>query len=276
MTNKPCKRFIGIDLGGGKGKKTALAVLDRSKSGVTVTALHPRPGEPQLYDAALIAAVRDRAEGAVVCVDAPLTMPPCVRCGVARCPGQEGCADAEVVAMRRLYAPGPGERGVGLRGKPVLTPYTQRATEAYLLRRRGVQPREALGQGMGPLTARACYLVRGLADRFTLNDSLIEVFPRATLELLGFRDRYKKRVDKRIEILARLRDLSFAPGVWREECRQSDHVFDAVICAYTGFLRSRDAWPVAPEVASLFPNAGWIWVPPADVLAAGMPCVAVD
>jgi len=41
VTNKPCKRFIGIDLGGGKGKKTALAVLDRSKSGVTVTALHP-------------------------------------------------------------------------------------------------------------------------------------------------------------------------------------------------------------------------------------------
>ena len=276
MTNKPCKRFIGIDLGGGKGKKTALAVLDRSKSGVTVTALHPRPGEPPLYDAALIAAVRDRAEGAVVCVDAPLTLPPCVRCGVARCPGQEGCTDPEVVAMRHLYAPGPGERSVGLRGKPVLTPYTQRATEAYLLRRRGVQPREALGQGMGPLTARACFLVRGLADRFSLNDSLIEVFPRATLELLGFRDRYKKRVDKRIEILARLRDLSFAPGVWREECRQSDHVFDAVICAYTGFLRSRDAWPVAPEVASLFPSAGWIWVPPADALAAGIPCVAVD
>jgi predicted nuclease with RNAse H fold len=276
VTNQPFKRFIGIDLGGGKGKKTALAVLDRSKSGVTVTALHPRPGEPPLYDAALIAAVRDRAEGAVVCVDAPLTLPPCVRCDVACCPGQEGCADAEVVTMRRLYAPGPGERSVGLRGKPVLTPYTQRAAESYLLRRRGVLPRETLGQGMGPLTARACFLVRGLADRFTLNDNLIEVFPRATLELLGFRDRYKKRVDKRIEILARLRDLSFAPGIWREECRQSDHVFDAVICAYTGFLRSRDAWPVAPEVASLFPGAGWIWVPPADALAAGIPCVAVD
>ena len=271
--NKPFKRFIGIDLGGGKGKKTALAVLDRSRSGVTVTALHPRSGEAPLYDAALIAAVRDRVEGTVVCVDAPLTLPPCVRCGVARCPGQEACVDTEVVAMRRLCGPGPG---VGRRGKPALTPYTQRATEAYLLRRRGISPREALGQGMGPLTARACYLARGLADQFTLNESLIEVFPRATLELLGFRDRYKKRIDKRIEILARLCDLSFAPGVWREECRQSDHVFDAVICAYTGFLRSRDAWPVAPEVASLFPTTGWIWVPPAETLEAGMPRVAVD
>jgi hypothetical protein len=109
-----------------------------------------------------------------------------------------------------------------------------------------------------------------------LNDSLIEVFPRATLELLGFRDRYKKRVDKRIEILARLRDLSFAPGVWREECRQSDHVFDAVICAYTGYLRSRDAWTVSPEVASLFPTVGWIWVPPGDTETAASPRAAAD
>jgi hypothetical protein len=69
-------------------------------------------------------------------------------------------------------------------------------------------------------------------------------------------------VDTRIEILARLRDLSFAPGVWRESCRQSDHTFDAVLCAYTGYLRWRDDWsawyggPVLPAAA------GWIWVPP--------------
>ena len=271
VKNEPFKRFIGIDLGGGKGKKTALAVLDRSKCGVTVTALHPRPDEPPLYDAALVAAVRERAEGATVCVDAPLTLPPCIRCDVACCPGQESCADAEVVTLRRLLG-----SGVGRRGKPRVTPYTQRATEAYLLQRRGVLPREALGQGMGPLTARASHLMRALADRFTLNDSLIEVFPRATLELLGFREPYKKRVDKRIEILARLRDLSFAPGVWREECRQSDHVFDAVICAYTGYLRSRDAWLVSPEIASLSPNAGWIWVPPGDTETSAAPRAAAD
>jgi predicted nuclease with RNAse H fold len=243
---------------------------------VTVTALHPRPDEPPLYDAALIAAVRDRAEGATVCVDAPLTLPPCVRCDVAHCPGQESCTDAEVITLRRMFGLGPGCSGFGSRGKPTVTPYTQRATEAYLMRRRGILAREALGQGMGPLTARAIHLVRALADRFTLNDSLIEVFPRATLELLGFRDPYKKRVDKRIEILARLRELSFGPGVWREECRQSDHVFDAVICAYTGYLRSRDAWPVSPEVASLLPTVGWIWVPPGDAETAATPRAAAD
>jgi predicted nuclease with RNAse H fold len=264
MTNKPFTRFIGIDLGGGKGKKTALAVLDRSKSGVMVTALRPRADESPLYDAALVAAVREAGVGTMVCVDAPLTLPPCVRCSLAVCPGQERCVEPEVVTLRQLCEVGSVRSVASQRGKPAVTPYTQRATEAYLLRRRGIPAREALGQGMGPLTARACHLVRALADRFTLNNNLIEVFPRATLELLGFRDPYKKHIDKRIEILAKLHDLSFAPGVWREECRQSDHVFDAVISAYTGYLRSRDAWTVSSEVEPLLPGAGWIWIPPAD------------
>jgi predicted nuclease with RNAse H fold len=276
MTSKPFKRFIGIDLGGGKGKKTALAVLDRSKGGATVVALHPRSDESPLYDAALVAAVREWGEGSMVCVDAPLTLPPCVRCGVTPCPGQESCVDPEVIAMRRLAEPVPEARAAGHQRKPAITPYTQRATEAYLLRRRGIVPREALGQGMGPLTARACHLVRQLADQFVVHDNLIEVFPRATLELLGFRDPYKKRIDKRIEILARLRDLSFAPGIWREECRQSDHAFDAVISAYTGYLRIRDGWSVASEVQPLLPAAGWAWVPPADTEVAAAPRAAVE
>jgi len=54
------------------------------------------------------------------------------------------------------------------------------------MRRRGIVPREALGQGMGPLTARACFLARALADRFTLNDSLIEVFPAPLSSCLVF------------------------------------------------------------------------------------------
>jgi predicted nuclease with RNAse H fold len=259
-------RFIGIDLGGGKGKKTALAVLDRNKDGITASELHPRRDEDPLYDGQLIATIRALGQGAVICVDAPLTLPPCVRCQVSPCPGQQSCVDPEVAVLRDLSEPKSGKGGKAR--KPSITPYTQRATEAYLLHRRGILPREALGQGMGPLTARACHLVRALAGDFRLHANLIEVFPRATLELLGFRDPYKKRVDKRIEILARLRDLSFAPGVWREECRQSDHIFDAVLCAYTGFLRWRDAWPSWSEEMALPPEAGWIWVPPVEEEAA--------
>jgi predicted nuclease with RNAse H fold len=259
---RPFKRFLGVDLGGGKGKKTALALLELDGDAVAVTQIAPRSGGSPLYDTALIEFIRNLGDDTVVCVDAPLTLPPCLRCEVPVCPGQDACVDAAVIEMRRLFgAVGPSGRDER-RGKPTLTPYTQRATEVYLHKRRGILPRETLGQGMGPLTARAAHLGRALADRFHLNENLIEVYPRATLELLGFREPYKKRVDRRVEILALMPDLTFGPGVWREECRKSDHLFDAVIGAYTGYLWSRDGWALPTGSESVLLRDGWIWVPP--------------
>ena len=261
IMEKAFTRFIGVDLGGGKGKKTALAVLERSRDGVTVTQLSPRAKEAPLYDAALVSALLSQAENAVVCIDAPLPLPPCLRCSAPVCPGQAACVDAEVLTMRSLATPEISSGRDHRRGKPVITPYTQRATDLYL-RSRGIRARETLGQAMGPLAARAAHLVRALGRHFKLNHNLIEVFPRATLELLGFREPYRKRVDRRIDILAALGDLSFGPGVWREHCRQSDHIFDAVVCAYTGYLRSRDSWQLPTAAGDPIDPQGWIWIPP--------------
>jgi predicted nuclease with RNAse H fold len=264
----PFKRFLGVDLGGGKGKKTALAVLERSADGVTVAQLGPRAGAAPLYDTILIESIRGAGAEALVCVDAPLTLPACLRCEVPVCPGQESCVDPAVIEMRRLFGTEDPPSRDTRRGKPSLTPYTQRATEVYLHKRRGILPRETLGQGMGPLTARAAHLLRATADLFRLNENLIEVYPRATLELLGFREPYKKRVDRRVEILAELPELTFAPGVWREECRKSDHLFDAVICAYTGYLWWRDRWELPADAPPSLLRDGWIWVPPEPATAA--------
>jgi hypothetical protein len=82
--------------------------------------------------------------------------------------------------MRR-HAPGLlGRRGRTDPGKPAVTPYTQRAAD-LLLAHAGLQPRESLGQGMGPLAARAAYLRRVLSPRLRLHENLIEVHPPATL-----------------------------------------------------------------------------------------------
>jgi predicted nuclease with RNAse H fold len=261
------ERFLGVDLGGGKGKKTALAVLERRGSDATiaVVGLSPRAGDPPLYDEGLVDAIRKHGDDALVCVDAPLTLPPCLRCEVPVCPGQDACTDPAVIEMRRLAEESQeGERPTRdhRRGKPNVTPYTQRATEVHLHRRRGVLPRETLGQGMGPLTARAAHLMRALADRFRLNENLIEVYPKATLALLHLGEPYKKRPEVRLEILARMEGLSFAPGVWREDCVQSDHAFDAIVCAYTGYLFARDGWIMPEESAAVMARDGWIWVPP--------------
>ncbi len=263
VQSRSFQTFVGVDLGGGKGKKTALAILKTTPDGVAVTKLGPRAGEPPLYDAALVETVRAAGDNSLVCIDAPLTLPACLRCQVPVCPSQENCVDPAVVEMQRLAGAATETNRDVRRGKPHVTPYTQRATEVYLHRQRGILPRETLGQGMGPLTARASHLLRALADRYRLNDNVIEVYPKATLELLGLGESYKKRVDVRLHILAKLPELVFAPGVWREQCVQSDHLFDAVISAYTGFLWSRDNWQLPESMSAALLADGWIWVPPA-------------
>jgi predicted nuclease with RNAse H fold len=263
---------LGIDLGGGKGKKTALATLRVDGDGAaTVVDIAPRNGALPFYDAALIDTIRQYGEATLVCVDAPLTLPPCLRCQVPLCPGQTACVDPSVVEMRSLagQAAPAGHRDTR-RGKPPITPYTQRATEVHLSCRLGIVAREGLGQGTGPLAARAAHLLRALADRFRLNENIIEAYPKATLALLGLGTPFKKHLrerETRARILEALADeLRFGPGVWRELCIQSDHLFEAVICAFTGFLWARDGWklPAAaePRDAEARLADGWIWTPP--------------
>jgi hypothetical protein len=257
---------LGVDLGGGKGKKTALATLRVDGVGATVVEIAPRMGGAPFYDAALVEAIRRYGDGTLLCVDAPLTLPPCLRCQVPVCPGQQACVDPAVVEMRAIAAAAADGRD-DKRGKPAVTPYTQRTTEVYLAHVLGIVPREALGQGTGPLAARATHLARALADRFRLNENLLEVFPKGTLAALGFSRPYKKHLherETRAQILEALSDdLRFGPGVWRELCIQSDHLFEAVICAFTGYLWARDGW-AAPELGAGI-DGGWIWVPPVTV-----------
>jgi hypothetical protein len=268
---------LGIDLGGGKGKTTALATLRIDGRAATVVDIAPRTGAPPFYDAALLETIRAYGDETLLCLDAPLTLPPCLRCTVAVCPGQEACVDPAVIEMRALAAEtdgGSSDRDTR-RGKPPITPYTQRATEVHLSRRSGIVAREGLGQGTGPLAARAAHLVRALADRFTLNENLIEVYPKATLALLGLGTPFKKHLrerETRARILETLSDeLRFGPGIWRERCVQNDHLFEAVLCAFTGFLWARDGWtiPAGAQPAALRSDAerlrdGWIWTPPAS------------
>jgi len=260
--------IVGVDLGGGKGKTTATAALRvDAHGGATVVELAPRPTMAPLYDDALLACLRGYGDQTLLAIDAPLTLPPCLRCQVPVCPGQAACVSPEVVLMREIVAAGDSGRAhSNRRGKPRLTPYTQRATEVHLLVERGIVPREALGQGTGPLAARAAHLTRALADRFRLNDNLIEVSPKATLGALGFTRPTRKHLDERLARAAVLEGLSpelrFGPGVWRELCVQKDHLFDAVICAFTGYLWARDGWREREGLDEARARGGWIWVPP--------------
>jgi predicted nuclease with RNAse H fold len=263
------KTFIGVDLGGGKGKNTAVAVLRAHEGGVRVEKYDTGEGHPW-YDDRLVAFLRTLAPDAVVAVDAPLSLTACVRCREPVCPGVEECVDPTVVWFRRhAHEQNGSVRGNGK--KPLYTPYTQRATEVLLHTLDGILPRETLGQGMGPLTARAAHLVRALAADYRLHDNLIEVYPKATIwKLFGertartYKRHHAQAAVRLARILTRLPGLSFAPGQWQESGVQNDHLFDAVICAYTAYLWARDGWQLPASGRDVFLVDGWIWIPPGD------------
>jgi predicted RNase H-like nuclease len=47
----------------------------------------------------------------------------------------------------------------------------------------------------------------------------------------------------------------------REHCLQNDHCFDALVCAYTGFLWARDGWTLPSVAREVFREDGWIYAP---------------
>lgn len=179
------RTFIGVDLGGGKGKTTAVARLrlDPYSEQPAVLVEDIGNGKPW-YDARLVDyLISQHHEDTVVAMDAPLTLTACVRCTLPSCPSLSGC-EVPTVRWFQARAAARHANGGGAEGKPTYTPYTQRATEVVLHEDHGIMPRETLGQGMGPLTARMAYLRHALSRHYKLNHNLLEVYPKATLSQL--------------------------------------------------------------------------------------------
>jgi len=293
--------FVGIDLGGGRGKTTAVARLelasdvdDDPDATDVVSAMARAPDGSPWHDDALLALLAELPDNTVVAVDAPLTVPACVRCPLSACPGQAACADPATVWLNtvgaglvaaaaaedrdRIAAVPAGRSVSSADNRPAsarrpLVPYSHRCTAVHLHYARGVETRETLGQQAGgPVTARAAHLRRAAASSgFALNENLIEVSPRATVHALFGERRaryYKRDADPwrtRAGILEGLGDtLRFAPRsrMSREGVLSNDHCFDAVLSAYTAFLWARDGWELPADNREVFEQDGWIWAPP--------------
>ncbi|HVK74758.1 MAG TPA: DUF429 domain-containing protein [Kofleriaceae bacterium] len=275
---------MGIDLGGARGKTTAVAQISRGADGrAAVQSISTRHrGEPWI-DETLLAYVEGLGDDVVVAIDAPLTGTACARCVVPACPGVEACVDPAVVWLRttgRML----GEESVAgqaVHGSAVVSraparprlrvqPYAHRATELVLCYDRGLIPSSAVGASVGLVAQRAQHLRRRLLRAgFALHQNLLEVSPQATIAALFDRRRargYKRDADPwetRAEIVERLDDLEFAPQsrLAREDALRNDHCFDALIGAYTAYLWARDGWEL-PDPSSPFDVDGWIWTPP--------------
>jgi predicted nuclease with RNAse H fold len=315
---KPLKRnfstFVGIDLGGTRGKTTALARLSLRPAGPGAPG-EPEPGAPAVIvdevvprqrgnmpwrDEVLIEQLAELTggpgteDGCVVAINAPLTVPACLRCVLPACPGQEQCQDPAVEWLRtagaqivheavasdrdRIVAIPSGGSISGtsrtVRSRPAgprLAPYVHRGAEVVMHYERELLPRDTLGLATGRIAARASHLRRLLANHgYRLNHNLIEVSPRATVKaLFGRREArgYKRDADPwktRARIVEELGDLSFSASsrLSKEEVLRNDHCFEALLSGYTAYLWTRDGWQMPSDDAAVFDTDGWIWAPP--------------
>ncbi|MDQ3364965.1 MAG: DUF429 domain-containing protein [Myxococcota bacterium] len=270
-------RFIGVDLGGGRGKTTALAELRSGPSGAEVIEVATRATRQPWTDETLVQRLGVADPAMVIAIDAPLTQAACNRCEVPVCPGMEACADPAVIWLRtegRALVRRASTIAVGGGARPVetaqarLAPYAHRATDVVMTYQRGLLPLATLGASNGTIAARAGQLRRRLRSAgYELHANLLEVSPAATIAALcdaRAARGYKRDADPwvtRAQILERLGDLTFAPQsrMAREEVLGNDHCFDAVISAYTAYLWARDGWamPDGWDGAD-----GWIAAPP--------------
>ncbi|CAN5605688.1 hypothetical protein BH11MYX1_BH11MYX1_25640 [soil metagenome] len=274
-------RYVGVDLGGGRGKTTALAELRRGPNGAEVIEVAVRSAAKQLWtDDTLINRLGEPSSDRVIAIDAPLTTTACNRCEISVCPGMESCVVPAVVWLRtsgRAMVQEVAAEQMGSSTKRPrlqhaaqarLAPYSHRATDVVMTYERGLLPVSQLGTANSTITARAGQLRRRLRGAgYTLHENLLEVSPAATISALcGPRAArgYKHDADPwrtRATILEQLTDLSFAPQsrMAREEVLGNDHCFDAVISAYTAYRWAREGWETPQGV---FADDGWIFAPP--------------
>lgn len=258
-----------MELGG--SRRTSIVCLDYHPKDRRIDHFerraHLHGTREETADEILIRSVNELAPD-VICVDAPLTFPPCLACD----PGCEGVATCEKPAVAWMRE--ESERRRWSKSK-FPAPYTHRPVD-LLMRGRWqddspmpIPAEEAFGSGRAPIAARMSFLRPRLACR-----NLVEVSPR--FALAGFADWYgvstrelrrsrdvEHGAENRFTILNKVAERSRFPELPQIHLFMTDVValakdldaFDALLCALTG---------VFGEVGLLEPlediDPSWGWV----------------
>lgn len=198
-----------------------------------------------------------------IAVDAPLTMPKCLRCKM-KCPGFEVCIEPELKWMTKYY----GRKNSQRKPLRVMTPYTERCTELYWEEHleEKIPLQQAMGSNRAPLTARAHYITRRHKKKF------IEVVPKISFWRLGLSlgiAKSKLRLHRHWEGGAESRklfieallksDLAFIYEQDRKILIEDQYAFDAFIGALTGLMKYKNQTEGRPR--SFPASEGWIEVP---------------
>jgi hypothetical protein len=266
------RRYLGLELSGAKNQKTALAAIEyypRERKTFLLD-VYDRISVPEAEssDEALLAVLRELGgaahrgsgrtaprggspEAALLGVNVPLTLPPCVECTRRICPLPGACTVASVKWMREITRkasrsrkpsrePASDSHGVpGATGSPKsdetdgsetprirdFTPYTQRPVELWV--RYQVLPRlesharfdidEALGGAKAPLTLRMAFLKRHLRGM-----ALLEAWPKLSVAILARKLGVPRRT---LQAYRRLEEGALARQELLEALAEHDGIF---------------------------------------------------
>ncbi|MEM7647087.1 MAG: DUF429 domain-containing protein, partial [Pseudomonadota bacterium] len=263
------QRFAGLTLGGGKGRKTCLSILEYfvKEKKIFLTELHENIEDSERLSAdSQIIRILDRQKNLKkLAIDAPVKLPKCLRCRLV-CPGHEKCNEPEIKWMWKTHK----KKARHKRPNKLFTPYTERCAEQYLASEFGADfvPDHGFGSNRAPIAARALYLKR----RLNRGVSVVEVLPKVSLLQLA------KKVGLRKNQIAQYKQLTKGPEIrrffldhWSEHemsfiyhrdfksMVKDGFAFDSFISAYTGFLESRGA--CAPRPKGFPASEAWITYP---------------
>ncbi len=255
------RRYLGLELAGGKNQKTAVAVLEfypRAQKIFLLDVYEKITQESQQTgDQALLALLQElETQPLVMGVNVPLTLPPCITCTRKTCPLPHRCNVPAVKWMRECEAQAAAADLTLKKGSQPFprsfTPYTQRPVELWM--KHQVFPQlpkhtlfeldETLGSNRAPLAARMHFLQRHLP---TLQ--LYEVSPKLTFACLSAGLQWPKSLLSDYRTLAAgleareaiLQELIayFDLFIYERDFHKLTHhlaALDALICALTALL----------------------------------------
>lgn len=248
-------RFLGVSLSGGKTEKTATAQLDYypEQKRLFVSELQSKI----LFESGLssdeiwLQWADKRRSSASLTFDVPITLPPCFECQCENTQGPEYCTNSQVLWLLEQT------QAKGQRPHKPITPYTQRALDFYLSEYMGhkFEVGHALGSNLAPLTVRARYLIRRVAL------PVYEIQPRVVSFLLGLNFKVPKSKLNGLYLSSQGEDCRAFFVKQMVECTQvflykqdlrylveNYHAFNALLCAYMGYLKSQNLTAELPKV----------------------------
>lgn len=268
MQNQLKVKVAGIHLAGPNSTKTTLVIMTGhlSEGNLKISGIYDRMGTVHrlFSDDRLFDVLRGECPDRVM-IDSPLTVPPCVACTRASCPGVNACEDIAVAYMQKLV-----DTQRGKKKKKPMNPQTQRiwdVKEWYEWHPSLQEPTYSANKA--PLVVRSLTLqrrLRSLENPIQLFETSIPHALSIFVEQLDLPRElaYQYRAfgigrEQRRKLAQALRKAGIIAEPLLEEVTASVETFSAFVAAIVAGLELKDQ--VSRPGNDFFTDQGWVYLP---------------